>query len=856
MTTLSAPIARSFEQRGISAETAAKMGCYSGRWDADEQKIVSDPKGTVVVFPFIDGGEIVAEKYRAPGKKFWQRAGGRKTFWNADVLDDPSLHDGRHALLVTEGEIDALTAIDAGYPFTVSVPEGAVPPSEASNASKGPVNDETGKFSFLWNNRERLKKVKRFIIAMDNDPAGIRMADELVRRLSASRCFFIEYPEGCKDLNDVRKQHGAERVREVINSARPFPVKGLYRLNEYPEGTGIETYSTGWATLDNHFLLFAPALVVVTGIPGHGKSTWLNNLLINAAENHHWRSVIFSPELPVVPFLRDKMRACAGRASVERLQREGRLGNIDRWLEEYFFFIDYDQEGDEEITLEYLIERIEDAVFRHGIRIAVIDPWNEVEHARRRDENQDEYTNRATRTLKRLAKRLGIMIFVLAHPTKDVQQHGKSRKPTLYDIHGCYSDDTEVLTQRGWLHHAQITMSDDVACYNPALSSVEYHQPTRIIRKEITDGEMLHFSGAGYDLLVTPEHRMLVKPKWKEPVGSKRGRPVRFEKGRWHLVEADSLPSANFAIPLAGEAIAFGADPDFVQIGGVNYPADAFWRLVGWYIAEGGYGPTGINWTQAVGELADRFTETFAEAGIPASLSWATPRPQDRGTLTCGRWYIGRRYSKALIDWFKTHCGSGSENKRVPSSVFDLSPRIKRIVLDAYLEGDGSRSFKSRNCVTTSRQLRDDLQRLAVELGTATNSSEREPTQDNHRRQFTVTFGGAHRSEVTMRTQRNLRRVKYSGNVWCLDVPTGAYFVRRNGRVTACGNSSAWFNKPDIGIVVDRPDYGNRQTEIYIDKVRFEGTGSHGKVVLQFDPSNCRYMLLNQQPSDMQEILV
>ena len=856
MTTLSAPIAKSFEQRGISAETAARLGCYSGRWDADEQRIVSDPKGTVVVFPFIDGGEVVAEKYRAPGKKFWQRAGGRKTFWNADVIDDPSLHDGMHSLLITEGEIDALTAIDAGYPFTVSVPEGAVPPSEASNASKGPVNDETGKFSFLWNNRERLKKVKRFIIAMDNDPAGIRMADELVRRLSASRCFFIEYPEGCKDLNDVRKQHGAERVREVINSARPFPVKGLYRLNEYPEGTGIETYSTGWATLDNHFLLFAPALVVVTGIPGHGKSTWLNNLLINAAENHHWRSVIFSPELPVVPFLRDKMRACAGRASVERLQREGRLGNIDRWLEEYFFFIDYDQEGDEEITLEYLIERIEDAVFRHGIRIAVIDPWNEVEHARRRDENQDEYTNRATRTLKRLAKRLGIMIFVLAHPTKDVQQHGKSRKPTLYDIHGCYSDDTEVLTQRGWLHHAQITMSDDVACYNPALSSVEYHQPTRIIRKEITDGEMLHFSGAGYDLLVTPEHRMLVKPKWKEPVGSKRGRPVRFEKGRWHLVEADSLPSANFAIPLAGEAIAFGADPDFVQIGGVNYPADAFWRLVGWYIAEGGYGPTGINWTQAVGELADRFTETFAEAGIPASLSWATPRPQDRGTLTCGRWYIGRRYSKALIDWFKTHCGSGSENKRVPSSVFDLSPRIKRIVLDAYLEGDGSRSFKSRNCVTTSRQLRDDLQRLAVELGIATNSSEREPTQDNHRRQFTVTFGGAHRSEVTMRTQRNLRRVKYSGNVWCLDVPTGAYFVRRNGRVTACGNSSAWFNKPDIGIVVDRPDYGNRQTEIYIDKVRFEGTGSHGKVVLQFDPSNCRYMLLNQQPSDMQEILV
>jgi len=570
---------------------------------------------------------------------------------------------------------------------------------------------------------------------------------------------------------------------------------------------------------------------------------------------HHWRSVIFSPELPVVPFLRDKMRACAGRMPVERLKKEGRLGNIDRWLEEYFFFIDYDQEGEDDITLEYLIEKIEDAVLRYGIRVAVIDPWNEVEHARRRDENQDEYTNRATRTLKRLAKRLQIMIFVLAHPTKDVQQHGKARKPTLYDIHGCYSDDTEVLTTRGWLHHAQITMADDVACFNPESSGVEYHQPSAIIRKEFT-GEMFAFDGAGYELLVTPEHRMLVKPKWDEPVSSGRGRPVRFEKGKWHFVHAQALPSANFTLPLAGKAIEQGADPDVIAIGGKEYPADAFWRLVGWYIAEGGHGPTGINWTQADGELAERFTATFAEAGIPASLSWAIPREQDRGSLVCGRWYIGRRFCPDLVEWFKINCGAGSENKRIPTAVFDLSPRVKRIVLDAYLEGDGTVKDLSRTCVTTSAGLRDDLQRLAVELGIPTNSAVREAQQENHRKQYLVSFGGNHRREVTLRTQRNMRKENYNGLVWCLTVPTGAYFVRRNGRVTACGNSSAWFNKPDIGIVVDRPDYANRQTDIYIDKVRFEGTGSIGKIVLAFDADASRYTLLNQRQGDEQAVLM
>ena len=50
---------------------------------------------------------------------------------------------------------------------------------------------------------------------------------ELVRALSASRCLFVEYPGGCKDLNDVLLQHGPAGVARVLNEARPYPVRGL-----------------------------------------------------------------------------------------------------------------------------------------------------------------------------------------------------------------------------------------------------------------------------------------------------------------------------------------------------------------------------------------------------------------------------------------------------------------------------------------------------------------------------------------------------------------------------------------------------------------------------------------------------
>ena len=103
-----------FDRRKISPETAVRFGIYTARSEGGE--VIPDAKGNVVVFPFEDRGTTVNEKYRAPGKKFWQRAGGKRTFWNADALDDPALADGRQALVITEGEIDALTAIDCGFP--------------------------------------------------------------------------------------------------------------------------------------------------------------------------------------------------------------------------------------------------------------------------------------------------------------------------------------------------------------------------------------------------------------------------------------------------------------------------------------------------------------------------------------------------------------------------------------------------------------------------------------------------------------------------------------------------------------------------------------------------------------------
>jgi twinkle protein len=432
-----------FEKRGISAETAARYNVYTGSKSDFDGAVIPNPRGNILVFPYVDHGVDVGEKYRLHPKQFWQRTGGKKTFWNADVLDDPALHDGRAALVITEGEIDALTAIDCGYPFAASVPDGAPPVPDGKRPDDlepvTPTDDQSGKFEYMWNNRERLKKIKRFIIAADADAPGQRLAAEIVRRLSAAKCSFVLYPDGCKDLNDVRQRLGSSKVMEIINSAQPYPVRGLYRLSEYPGALELQTFPCGWDGWTHILRLFLGEFLVVSGVPSHGKTVWVLNLVANLATLHGWPVAICSPEMPTVPVIRDRFRRFyIGHKPV--LSEPDLIARADDWIERNFVFLDTDPTGtgesDENFDLEWIIERATDAVLRDGIRALVIDPWNEIEHARGKMESTSDYIARGIRMLKRFARLYGVVVIVVAHPTKEVGKDGRHRTVTLYDVEG------------------------------------------------------------------------------------------------------------------------------------------------------------------------------------------------------------------------------------------------------------------------------------------------------------------------------------------------------------------------------------------------------------------------------------
>lgn len=232
-------------------------------------------------------------------------------------------------------------------------------------------------------------------------------------------------------------KHGADAVAACLNGAKPYPVHGLYRLSDFPDLPQIETHKTGWWTLDEHYRPFLGGLTIILGIPGHGKSAVAENLVVNLAETYGYRAVMFSPEQPTTPHMRDRLRRIRMRVPLETAKRAD-INAADDWIDGNILFIAGDPTGEheEEAYLEWVLERAIDAVQRDGVKILVIDPWNEVEQSRKRGENQTEYIGRALRMVNQFRRRYSVMVFILVHPTKEVGKDGKSRPPTPYDVDG------------------------------------------------------------------------------------------------------------------------------------------------------------------------------------------------------------------------------------------------------------------------------------------------------------------------------------------------------------------------------------------------------------------------------------
>jgi len=375
-----------------------------------------------IAFPYFKAGEIVNVKYRDSQKNFRQVAGAEKIVYKYDDIAEITI--------ICEGEMDALSLEVAGFRNAISVPDGA-PTPESKNLEL--------KFEFL--DDERFDQVKQFVLAVDNDEPGKKLEDELARRLGRDKCMRVTWPEGCKDANEVLMRHGAETLRHCIEDAKAFPVEGVFSISDIEDDINnmlefgmIKGEPTGWDSVNG---LYTPApgqWTLVTGIPSMGKSEWLDALAVNIAENAGWVFGVCSPENQPISWHAAKLiekrmneRLVAGRVN------QARFHEAKAWLNEHFHFI-----MPEEPTLDSVLAKAKVLVRRHGMKGLIIDPYNELDHTKRKDGvNETEYVSTFLTQLRKFARENSIHVWLVAHPAKLMKEkNGEYPVPDGYTVSG------------------------------------------------------------------------------------------------------------------------------------------------------------------------------------------------------------------------------------------------------------------------------------------------------------------------------------------------------------------------------------------------------------------------------------
>lgn len=420
---------RMLRERGITMKVIRRNKITSAKvWMPQENREVD-----AIAFPYYRGGRLVNRKWRQiDAKNFRLESNAERVLYKQD--------DIAATTIITEGEMDALSLECAGFEHAISVPDGA----PAVNTK----NYQT-KFSYLEQAEAALAGVREFLIAVDMDAPGEKLSEELSRRLGRHRCKRVTWPDGCKDANETWMRFGVEGIREAIDAATDYPVKGVHQILDlgdrvtplYNRGL-LPGRSTGWPSLDGNYTVRPGEITVVTGIPSHGKSTWVDNLMLNLIRRNGWQFMVFSPEnLPLEHYTARLCEKWLGRPffgsynAVPRMTQPELDGALAQ-LHEYISFI-LDADGEEDMTLDWILGRAGEYLLRRGVQGLIIDPWNEVEHQRPSNLTETEYVGQSLTRIRRFARKNGIHVWIVAHPTK-LQKDGSGSYPvpTPYNING------------------------------------------------------------------------------------------------------------------------------------------------------------------------------------------------------------------------------------------------------------------------------------------------------------------------------------------------------------------------------------------------------------------------------------
>ena len=414
-TKLSDKMVKYFESRGISQRTLLQMKISEKKeWLPQTEKEVN-----CIVFPFFKENELINLKFRDGKKNFKLSSGAELIWYNYDAILN------NEEIIICEGEMDALSFIQSGFDNVISVPNGA----------------NIGRMEYFDSSVDDLNKVKTFIIATDNDVKGVELKNDLIRRIGMEKCKTISFKH-YKDANDVIVSEGIERLKLIISEAKLIPMPDVFTVDDFqnelddyfengmPQGKTVGNYE-----LDKLVRWQTGRFGTVTGIPGMGKSEFVDFVYAKLNILYGWGLGYYSPESMPLPLHFSKIYP----KFVGKEYKKGVITMAEKLTgEEYINKNVFWVNPEIDINIDEILARFEYLVKAKGCKAFVIDPFNRIEQTAK---NSDDKTLLIKKNLSKMinfSKKTDSLLLLIAHPTKMRKEEGtkKYTMPTAYDVSG------------------------------------------------------------------------------------------------------------------------------------------------------------------------------------------------------------------------------------------------------------------------------------------------------------------------------------------------------------------------------------------------------------------------------------
>lgn len=340
----------------------------------------------------------------------------------------------------------------------------------------------------------------------------------------------------------------------------------------------------------------------------------------------------------------------------------------------------------------------------------------------------------------------------------------------LQGTHQCFDDQTEILTDRGWLPFAELLGTERVLTLN---GDVAEWGPITQVHKYDFDGTLAVHDGTKVNFAITNNHRLVAK---------------RRPHNDWEIEEYQNLPQrftlrrTNTWAGTSPDTISFDS-PEFTGRTGRHPRRYTFnygdWaEFLGWFISEGSVSEWGGQWTISIAQSRTANPEKWERIRqLLDRMGWKGYRGSEQFTLR----------SRPIADHLLRHCGKGALNKRVPEYLKNASSESMERFLESFGLGDGSPHNGGTRHITGSKLLADDLQEMLAKLGRARSLSERNNSGFSDNPSYVVHDAKEGKDSTVLK--KNVVQTPYKGFVWCVSTPHQTIMVRRKGRAMWSGNS-------------------------------------------------------------------